>query len=126
MPVGLVYSKNPPTIQTTVLRLPEGLRCFGKLTAKPRRLRPVDGEGRGIDRHAVQRSRRFVRDVPLPDILADFVDRPLPSGTEATAATADITEDQRQQFLIAASCPCCGAGGLSLSLSLKPGAAVHF
>lgn len=41
-------------------------------------------------------------------------------------ANADITEDQRQQFLIAASCPCCGAGGLSLSLSLKPGAAVRF
>ena len=38
-------------------------------------------------------------------------------------ADADITEEQRQQFLIAASCPCCGAGGLSLSLSLKPGAA---
>ena len=33
---------------------------------------------------------------------------------------ADITEEQRQQFLIAATCPCCGAGGLSLSLKLKP------
>lgn len=32
---------------------------------------------------------------------------------------ADITEEQRQQFLIAASCPCCGAGGLSFSLKLK-------
>ena len=32
---------------------------------------------------------------------------------------ADITEEERQQFLIAASCPCCGAGGLSLSLKLK-------
>ena len=32
---------------------------------------------------------------------------------------ADITEEQRQQFLIAATCPCCGAGGLSLSLKLK-------
>ena len=41
-------------------------------------------------------------------------------------ADADITEEQRQQFLIAATCPCCGAGGLSLSLSLKPGAAVGF
>ena len=41
-------------------------------------------------------------------------------------ADADVTEEQRQQFLIAASCPCCGAGGLSLSLSLKPGAAGRF
>ncbi len=38
----------------------------------------------------------------------------------AMLAEADITEEQRQQFLIAASCTCCGAGGLSLSLSLKP------
>ena len=44
----------------------------------------------------------------------------------AMLAEADITEEQRQQFLIAASCPCCGAGGLSLSLSLKPGAAPKF
>ena len=34
---------------------------------------------------------------------------------------ADLTEEQRQRFLIAASCPCCGAGGLSLSLPLKAG-----
>lgn len=34
---------------------------------------------------------------------------------------ADITEEQRQRFLIAASCPCCGAGGLSFSLPLKAG-----
>ena len=39
---------------------------------------------------------------------------------------ADITEEQRQQFLIAASCPCCGAGGLSLSLSLKPDSTPRF
>ncbi|NKB22379.1 MAG: hypothetical protein GKS01_17975 [Alphaproteobacteria bacterium] len=31
---------------------------------------------------------------------------------------ADITEEQRQQILIAATCPCCGAGGLSLSINL--------
>ena len=44
----------------------------------------------------------------------------------AMLAEADITEEQRQQFLIAASCPCCGAGGLSLSLSLKPDAKPKF
>ncbi len=44
----------------------------------------------------------------------------------AMLADADITEEQRQQFLIAASCPCCGAGGLSLSLSLKPGSTPGF
>ena len=44
----------------------------------------------------------------------------------ALLAQADITEEQRQQFLIAVSCPCCGAGGLSLSLSLKPDATPGF
>ena len=34
-------------------------------------------------------------------------------------SSADITEEQRQQILIAATCPCCGAGSLSLSLNLK-------
>lgn len=39
---------------------------------------------------------------------------------------ADITEEERQQFLIAATCPCCGAGGLSFSLKLKPGSTPRF
>ena len=32
---------------------------------------------------------------------------------------ADLTEDERQQILIAMNCPCCGAGGLSLSIKIK-------
>jgi hypothetical protein len=32
---------------------------------------------------------------------------------------ADITEEQRQQILVALQCPCCGSGGLSLSVKLK-------
>jgi hypothetical protein len=32
---------------------------------------------------------------------------------------ADITEEQRQQILIALQCPCCGSGGLSISVKLK-------
>jgi len=39
---------------------------------------------------------------------------------------ADITEEERQAFLIAATCPCCGAGGLSLSVPLKPDATPRF
>lgn len=39
---------------------------------------------------------------------------------------ADVTEEQRQQFLIAATCPCCGAGGLSLSLKLKSDSPAKF
>jgi len=32
---------------------------------------------------------------------------------------ADLTEEQKQQILVALQCPCCGAGGISLSVKLK-------
>lgn len=32
---------------------------------------------------------------------------------------AELTEEQKQQILVALQCPCCGAGGLSLSVKLK-------
>ena len=32
---------------------------------------------------------------------------------------ADLTEDERQEILVAMNCPCCGAGGLSLSIKIK-------
>ncbi len=32
---------------------------------------------------------------------------------------ADLTDDQRQEILVAMNCPCCGTGGLSLSIKLK-------
>jgi len=32
----------------------------------------------------------------------------------------DLDEEQKQGVLIAASCPCCGAGGMSFTAKLKP------
>ncbi len=32
---------------------------------------------------------------------------------------ADLTEEERQEILVAMNCPCCGAGGLSLSIKIK-------
>ena len=32
---------------------------------------------------------------------------------------ADIDEEQRQSILVAMACPCCGAGGMSFSVTLK-------
>lgn len=32
---------------------------------------------------------------------------------------ADLTEEQKQQIMVALQCPCCGTGGLSLSVKLK-------
>ncbi len=34
-------------------------------------------------------------------------------------ANSDLSEEQKQQILVAMQCPCCGAGGLSLSIKLK-------
>jgi hypothetical protein len=31
----------------------------------------------------------------------------------------DLDEEQKQSVLIAASCPCCGAGGMSFTAKLK-------
>lgn len=54
----------------------------------------------------VQYSNRSIHDVvqqQIAELLAD----------------ADISEEDRQRILIAMSCPCCGAGGLSFSIELK-------
>jgi len=32
---------------------------------------------------------------------------------------ADLDEEQKQEILIAMSCPCCGAGGMSITAKLK-------
>jgi hypothetical protein len=32
---------------------------------------------------------------------------------------AEITEEQKQQILVALQCPCCGSGGISISVKLK-------
>jgi hypothetical protein len=34
-------------------------------------------------------------------------------------ANSDLTEQQKQEILVAMQCPCCGAGGMSLSFKLK-------
>lgn len=31
---------------------------------------------------------------------------------------SDMTEEQKQQILVAMSCPCCGGGGMSLTILL--------
>ena len=34
-------------------------------------------------------------------------------------AKSELTEQQKQEILIAMQCPCCGASGVSLSIKLK-------
>jgi len=39
---------------------------------------------------------------------------------------ADIGEEEKQSILLAMSCPCCGAGGMSYSVKMKPKAGKRF
>ena len=39
--------------------------------------------------------------------------------TRAMLDRTDLDEEQKQNVLIAMSCPCCGAGGLSFTAKLK-------
>jgi hypothetical protein len=41
--------------------------------------------------------------------------------TTAMLDCADLDDDQKQSILIAMSCPCCGAGGMSFTAKLKRG-----
>ncbi len=34
-------------------------------------------------------------------------------------ANSDLTEEQRQEILVAMQCPCCGSSGVSLTIKLK-------
>ncbi len=34
-------------------------------------------------------------------------------------AQSDLSEEQKQEILVAMQCPCCGASGVSLSIKLK-------
>ncbi len=34
-------------------------------------------------------------------------------------AKSDLSEEQKQEILVAMQCPCCGASGVSLSIKLK-------
>jgi hypothetical protein len=41
--------------------------------------------------------------------------------TAAMFDRADLDDEQKQSILIAMSCPCCGAGGMSFTTKLKRG-----
>jgi len=41
--------------------------------------------------------------------------------TSVMLERADLSDEQKQSILIAMSCPCCGAGGMSFTAKLKRG-----
>ena len=67
---------------------------------------------------------------PKPPKPVSSIDERISFGSDAAHLTfqfqiaelldqAGLTEDQRQEILVAMNCPCCGAGGLSLSIKIK-------
>ena len=72
-------------------------------------------------------SSHYITRMADPQTPADdgisFSDQPLHITFEAQIRDmleqADLTEEQKQQILVAMQCPCCGSGGLSLSIKLK-------
>lgn len=73
------------------------------------------------------------RENPLPDTASGDPDAAL-AAVDAAAklhqaiqqqiaevlASSGLSEEEKQQILVAMQCPCCGAGGLSLSVKLGP------
>jgi hypothetical protein len=53
----------------------------------------------------------FTSDQSMHDVMRQQVAEML--------ANSDLTEEQKQQILVSMSCPCCGGGGVSLSIRLK-------
>jgi hypothetical protein len=53
----------------------------------------------------------FTSDQSMHDVMRQQVAEML--------ANSNLTEEQKQQILVSMSCPCCGGGGVSLSIKLN-------
>ncbi len=53
----------------------------------------------------------FTSDQSMHDVMRKQVEQML--------AQSNLTEEQKQEILVAMQCPCCGASGVSLSIKLK-------
>jgi len=81
-------------------------------TLRPAKAAPHDASGDAlIDTRSVGEEATQYRSLSLHDLFAqqarEMIER------------ADLDEEQKQSLLIAMSCPCCGAGGMSYTVKLK-------
>lgn len=53
----------------------------------------------------------FTSDQSMHDIMRQQISEML--------ANSDLTEEQKQEILVAIQCPCCGSGGVSMSVKLR-------
>lgn len=63
---------------------------------------------------------RDERDVLPPLDAAASLHQAVQQQIAEVLASSGLSEDEKQQILVAMQCPCCGAGGLSLSIKLGP------
>ncbi len=83
--------------------------------------RPV----RASHRSRPTRRRAAVADAPAADAEQQIAASDLSlhelfaQQTRQMLDRADLDEEQKQTILLAMSCPCCGAGGLSFTMKLK-------
>ena len=65
-------------------------------------------------------------DQPAPDAPWAAVDaatalhQAIQRQIDEVLANSGLSEEEKQQILVAMQCPCCGAGGLSLNIKLGP------
>jgi len=63
------------------------------------------------------------KDVPAPDDQISYsalsLHQLFEQQTREMLDRADLDEEQRQNILVAMSCPCCGAGAMSYTVKLK-------
>ncbi len=81
--------------------------------------------GRALPYHRGMSEPKSPKDVPSIDERISFGDDAAHLAFQRQVADlldqANLTEDERQQILVAMNCPCCGTGGLSLSIMIKDG-----
>jgi hypothetical protein len=70
----------------------------------------------------IGRPRAYLKAMAEDDEL-QFTNEPLHAVFEQQVREmldrSELSEEQKQEILVALQCPCCGAGGLSLSVKLK-------
>jgi hypothetical protein len=82
---------------------------------KPKKTKPPRKSAAPLDEDAalVPDDRVIASNLTLHDLFQQQ--------TSAMLERADLDDEQKQSILIAMSCPCCGAGGMSFTAKLKRG-----
>lgn len=83
--------------------------------AKSRKTKPARNTAKPPDDQnpAAPDEQIFASNLSLHDLFA--------RSTAAMLENSDLSDEQKQSILIGMNCPCCGAGGMSITVKLKRG-----